>query len=699
MDIYDRLKVKQEGPQHKPYTMSPEEKAQFQADYAKELNDSLTPFERVATAWGRGVATVGRGLGIGEKEHPLTTQAATDLTGRYTDAMLSEIGGEASLFLPLAPASGTGLAASAGGKMLIPAAQSLLTKTALGGLIAGIEGNVISRGQGRDAATQARDTGLAAGLGMAMEILSPVLGRLGRKVFSKLGRKPQGPLIAGGEPTEELLTALKEAGSSWDDLTDEAVDFVVKNQDQLIDPAEIARRSRFQKAGIPFTKGDISQDFTQQALEHRAISSVEDLSGDALRELKLKQSDAFVGKVDDLVNKLGVPDEAGNSIKAALTARKTALRSQKNKLYQEAAESAPEVLDVPIFTDSLSDAVPDSATMRRLGRLEGSQVKALRELLVEFGVDRSEDAVEAFDGEIIPLTVRNLDEFRSSLNAIMRADNTGAATVAAKPILDALDGEADELAKSLQKAGVGGADVFEKLGQARALVRESKQTFSPQSIAGRLIDVKKDGVTPVVEASQVVRELTNKPTEQLQRTLQALSKGGTEGRKAIGDLRGAVVLDALEQTLKAPSRKINGIEVAGSAQFDKYLKKFGDDKLALLFRGDDAGLKALKDLRRIGLDMQPANAAVPKGSAPVNLDITLRLLSRLKGIPVINDVIGLARLAHNQGSTAADVAKAVRANPKMIRVAGEIEQAFPSLASALGVAGIVANTGEMEEEQ
>lgn len=663
----------------KAYTMTAQERAEFDREFYQQLNDSMTPFERFAVGAGRGFNTIGRATGLVDSEPRQTKQAAEDLTDRYTGAMVGEIVGEAAPFAPL----GLG----AGAKAL---ADKLALRVLYSAGVGALEGGAIALGKDQDIQQVAASAGLGGVLAGGLEAVFPVVGRLGRQVFQRLGRTPKGPLLSSaGEPTQELLSALDSAGMSWEDLTDEAVDFVTKNQDQITDPAAVARRSRFDQQGIPYTLGDITQDFSQQAGEQQLLSSAVLDGSEPLRELKLRQSGQFERAATDLAGEFGDGTKAGASTKSALSQRKQLLRQQKNRAYRQAEQQAPELMGVPIAAEGILAALPDARTMRRLSRLEGAQVGALQDLLVEFGLDSSDDAVEAFTksgGEITPLTMGNFEDFRSGVNQIIGADRTGAASVAAGPVIEALDAAVDATLDQLPNTA---DEMVGLLKTGRAKTRQLKTEFSPQAIAGRLTGKKPDGYTPIVEASKVVDELYSKPPEQLRRTLSALTQTGQRGKAAIGDLRAAVVLRALDDALKAPSRKINGIEVVGGNQFAKSLAKFGDEKIELLFKGDKAGLNAVRHLAQTGKDIQPTAGALPKGSASVNLDIAARVLGKMSKAPVLGEVAGIIRLANNQRAEAGAMAAAMNAKPELKRTAKFIEAELPALAATLGIAGLV----------
>ena len=656
-----------------------------------EINADLSTFERFAVGAGRGMTTLARGVGLADPESEVTTKAFNRLTDDSTAATIGEIVGEAAPFLAAAPLAGAGLATGAG-RVIIPQAAKLGGKIAGSAALGATEGGLITKGRGGDVGQTSVGAATGGVLAGSIEALMPVIGRLGSKVFQRLGRTPKGPLLTpDGAPTAELQQALSETGTTFDDLAEEAFAEVNK---QGVDPAQAARAARMSSQGIPATAGDITQDFAQQAKEQRLISMASGESGEPLRQANLQKSEAFKSRVDELVESLGVPDDAGDSIKAALKGRKKLLQAEKNALYKEVAGASPELASTPLFTDSIADSIPSSKEIRRLSRLAPGPVDATKDLLVEFGIDNSDEAIEAFADEITPLSLGNFEDFRQAINLIERSDTTGAVKVFTGPIKTALDAEAEIVDGAIKNvSGVDGA-VLDTIKQARQRVRQIKTEFSPQSITGRMIDVKRDGVTPVVEASKAARELLKPgaPIENLQRTLSSLSKSGDKGTKAIKDMQASVVLNALEDALKAPSRKTSGIETIGGNQFAKSLSKFGDDKLELLFKGNPKALSRLQNLKQTALDISPASAATPQGSAPVILDF-LKKAGSLPGLAAIRDSVEFVLKA---GSDDRAVRKAMNARPAFKRAVSALESDFPAIASALGVAAVTPQVKERE---
>jgi len=264
----------------------------------------------------------------------------------------------------------------------------------------------------------------------------------------------------------------------------------------------------------------------------------------------------------------------------------------------------------------------------------------------------------------------------------------------------ALDEEATLVGQAIDarkpSSGPIDANIVETLKEARGRVRTIKTEFSPQAISGRLIDTKRDGVTPVIEASRVTRQLLSPtaPIEDLKRTLQSLSKAGKKGGRAIKDLQASVILNALDDALNAPSRKTSGIQTIGGNQFAKSLEKFGDDKLDLLFKGNPKDLARLRGLKQTARDITPTSGAVPKGSAPVIMDM-LKRTGRVPGLAPIMDAINLVVKA---GADDRAVARALRSKPEARRILEALERDFPSLAVALAIPQITPDSSPEQVE-
>lgn len=523
----------------------------------------------------------------------------------------------------------------------------------------------------------------AAGGAVGTTIPTALMEVLSLGAFKKVLKGKGGLIDDAGKPTKELQDALNKSGVKLADLDKTALADLKGTRENLTDAL---RRQRYESRGIPATRADITQRFPDEAAEQRLISMASGEAGEPLRDLKIRQSKAFEEEFTNIINKTGVPDEAGISIKDALMGRKKLLLEDKNKFYKQFAETAPEIQSAPILTDSILEVLPDPKQARRINRLSPGPSNALDDLLVEFGLDKTPAKVEAFinsGGEITPLTIGNFDDFRQGINLIERSDQSGAIKVLSGPIKNALDNEAALIDDAVSAAGLVDDSVLAPLKKARETVRTIKTEFSPQAITGKLIDAKRDGVTPVIEASKVMQKASG-TIEDLTRTIDSLKKAGAKGEQAIKNMQAATMLKALDDAFKAPSRKLEGGQIIGFGQFDKSLAKFGDDKLKVLFKDNPKVLKDISDFRAMAKDLQPSALSTPKGSAPIILD----LVNRMGRVPGVAAVVDLANFIVKAGADDRAVAKAIKANPRLNNAAKLLKEDFPSLAIALGVGGL-----------
>lgn len=652
--------------------------------FGETAGQVLSDFDRGVMA---GINTIRRGISLGGEQTSGEATREQQLLKESTAAKIGEFAGESAPFAALAPLGG----AAAGAGRLARVGQ-----VALQGALGAGEAGILARGRGEDIGDIGQQASIGGAIGAGVEALTGPIGRLAIRVAKKI--RP-GKIVKAvsdaNQPSNALLDALDETNTSFGDLTpDDIQELNQAVQKELSLPQKI-REQRFTDLGIRSTLGDVTQDTAQQATEQRLLATIGDQGSEPLRQVKLAQSQEFEKAADKIVKNLGVPDRAGKAIKDALTGSKELLRDQKNALYKRVAKSSPEILNAPIFTDEISKALPGIDELESFRDINPTNAKAIENMLVRFGVEKDPAKVKRLvdaGRSITPLTLGSFEDFRQALNAIERSDISGQTSRFTGPIRNSLDKEAtliDDAVREARSDGVSIASgVVDTLKEARSRVRELKQEFSPQAVSGRLIGLKRDNITPVVETSKVVDELFRKstPKEQVKKTVTRLSKSPA-GRQAIADLQASSVMQALEKSLAAESRKVSGTKVISGIQFKKELDKIGQDKLRIIFKDNKEGFKQLKKLTQAGLDLSPSNIAVPKGSAAVNLDIATRLI----GMPGVSRAIEIGRTIRNTGAASAATREALQAAPESVAVARQINTRFPRLATALGLTQIGTN--------
>jgi len=669
--------------------------------YLDELAEEIGPIEALAIGMGRGFSTLARGVGIMDPEPEIVTKGIRALKeDRPYTTGAGEIIGEAAPFM--IPGAG------------IARIGSMAGRVAAGGTLGGVEAATIAKGTGQDVVPAA---GMGVSIGAGAEILFPVIGRIGRKIFERIrGSVPEGAMLdAAGNPTPELQGALDEAGMTFDDLAADAQE-VIQRQKPGAAPEQVATAARFAEEGVPITKGELTKEFPQQATEARLLESASDKLAEPFRQFKLKQSEAIKRSMSDNLDMAKLPEETGQRIQEALVSRKKMLRTQKNDLYRQAADNAKSVGGIPIFVDNIAGAVPDADTLEDLAITAPASMISLNKLMARYGITeplaptilKEQVEIPRSPGDLgmgrpkieqtiteIPapamLTIDSMERFRKSLNAIERGDITGATTVAIAPIRKALDEEVAELATTLEAKGLP-PSIIEPLKEARKTVRQLKIEFSPQAITGRMIDVKRDGVTPIMEASQVYSKLAAKsqPVENVRRTIDSLMKSGDKGRQAIADIQTSTMLDLIESGFGTESRKIDGIRTFNPIAFRNRVKAIGDDKLKSIFGTNKAALNKIRNIDKIAADLVPPSGAMPKGSASVIMDLAnkLGLISISSKVPGGGLLIEGVRSIAEGAKTRKQVEQALNAKPEVKRLASMLDDDFPGIAAALGIAGI-----------
>jgi hypothetical protein len=685
-----------------------------------ELAREQGPLKSMAINTGKGMYTIGRGLGLTDKPDIAEQRAMEALKKErpYT-SFIGETLGEA-IPITAAELAATGLAAApivSGAtkkiaervgydtiKTMIPEvirihAPNVAYGTALGA--------TISRGAGEDEygqATGAALGGVTAGLGGPVQ---NIMHRYANKLFSKItGKAPARTLFTpDGLPSEELQGVLNKAGLDLSDLKASSIE-LIEGLAPDADPEQLARLARYKNIdpNFPVTKGDLTRDTKQQALEARLLESMADPNADPMRALRREQSSMIEGRVRGMAEETGSAKEFGESVKDALTRREENLNTRIRRLYGLAKKNANEIKDVPFDLEEFKDVLPNADDMRQISIYEPGKVKALKSLLAEFGLTKSKEALavaqETGVKKITPLSVGNFDTFRKHLNYLMESKDAKYMANLIMPIKKRLDDATDDLISQLEDAGVDEASqkVIIPLKYARKTVYQMKREFSPKDIVGRLTDFKSGSNASVIEASQAYGKLVGKdqPIEWLQRSVDSLRKSGFKGKKAMGNLQAATMLDIIDYSTKAQTRMINGQVMVSPAMFTKKLKDIGEDRLKLIFQSNPKGYRDLMKISKSMEDLTVSSMATPKGSAAVNMDAMLSIIRNIPGLgPYAAKLAGGVATVSKLGASRMDMATAMKSMPDVKQTVKMLEQTNPRLLNALGVAAL---TPEGEDE-
>lgn len=676
------------------------------------------------------------------KEHPVTASA-----GRII--------GQSAPFLPLGFGTGALLARTGTGAAGIAARaipQGLLGAVE-GATIAGGQGgntqNIIWNsllGLGIGAGGQ-------AGGEILFAKVAPVVIRKGEeimtKVFGKAPKKP--PIDASGKPTQEFEEALKAEGITVEDLTAEAVESV-KTAPASARPEDVLRQAKFKAVdeNFPTTRGDITQDFAHKKKEAQLRETADSGVGEDIRDIREKQSGIIENKLNKLADDLGQGRKFNEISKDALEGRYENLAERKGDLYQQMDLASNKSKPVPLFTEDIAAAIPKASTISDIADLVPAQTTAVDNLLVRYGINKAPEAIQEYlkkkGAEITPLTLNNLESFRKSLNRISRSDKDGTIDVIVGPIRKALDKEADLAAESIVKRNTqletveknapylsqkelleelptdlrpkvekAFANLDEKEGreltqeiinynknpdavkigelskEARSIVREMKTEFSPQSLSGKLINVKQDGVTPVIQTQQIYDHLL-KPGKRagtahdLQQVMDNFEKAGAKGENAVKALQSKVVLELLEEGFKDVSNTSSGKQLFNSGAFNKLLKNYGEEELNIVFKNNKQALKHLKNIGEVGQLTTPSRFEALKGSGGFFVDFGKLFKDVGEGILkkmwIVKDISAVAKFAYDKTATR----NALKNNPRLKESYDYIKKTYPGLFNAIEVA-------------
>lgn len=572
------------------------------------------------------------------------------------------------------------------------AAAGAATKTAQyagTAALAGMEGAALARGKDESVLQGAA---LGAGGGMAGLYLAPIVERGFRKIANRLGFSTKQAIDpATGQPTPEFAQALADNNITSEDILDVAG---VKN---IGDARVAARKALFEAEGVPATRGDIAgaspEGFSDQATEARLFESAQDAVANDVRDFRRNQSRVIRERIESVLPETGSAQRVGETIKEALAKERTILKREKNAFYKQASEAAEDFGGIPIISDTLGSSLASPVKARRLKRGEGRAAIEEAELLLgEFGIIDSDEvlAVLGKEGtEILPLDVSNFEELRQGLNRIVRNDQSGASSVYLGDFIGELDNEVSGLADVIAEKFPERVSIITPLKQARDRVRQLKTEFSDQAIAGRLIRQQRDGFTPVVEASNVYRDVvgTNRPPEFIERVTKTLrTSAGRNNEKAnlaLQDLQAAALTDLVDSGFGTLSNKVGDEIIFNPNSFIRRFDQIGSRKFKAIFGEGTEPYKRVMRMRKIADAMQLPAGAKPKGSGNIILDALNKLgvMTLSAKIPMLGVLTeGVRGLAESGGARRQAQRALSGYNEQKVTV---VKQLMPNLAASL----------------
>jgi hypothetical protein len=301
-----------------------EDESKLRERLHREAAEELNPLQAAAVAAGRGVTSVGRGLGFIDQESPEVTQAFKALEKESPiSTTVGEVFGEVAPFL--APGGAVAKVASMGPR--------IAAATGLGFA----ESGIISKGKGASSVDTLKSAGLGGAVAGTLEAVIPVIGKFGGRLYRKItGKNPTAPLInGGGQPTKEFSEALDKAGISFDDINIEASRLLETGN--IDDAAQMARKQFLEAQGITPTRAQITGDKTQFQTQQE-LGKVTGRVSKALQG----QEDVLAGRFENAITATGGSANASNSSAIDFIADKSIdLDQQISGAYKAARELSP----------------------------------------------------------------------------------------------------------------------------------------------------------------------------------------------------------------------------------------------------------------------------------------------------------------------------------------------------------------------
>ena len=555
------------------------------------------PLDSALISAGKTTADLGRFLGFGEPESEQAKQALSLLR---EDRPISTAVGQALPFL----APGVGVANIGS----FPA--RVLAATGLGGA----EGATIASGTGQDVF---KGTGIGALVGGGLELVFPVIGRLGGQLFRKLtGRSPEAPIVNSvGNPSTEFQQALDSASLSFDDV-------LAATSDVAEDTTQIARRSFLEENGLIPTRAQV----TGRATDFQAQQELNKTSG-RVRSILEGQEGVLANRFENAITQTGGTANPSNSPVFDFVGDKAIdLDSAIGDAYTAAKQAAGTESNVKV-TNLIQKIRDIAGSNSATGGLAG----AARDILREKGLitGRSLNSSARINPTQAEGVRQDLNALFDSLTDFGRSKLSG--------LKDALDSDvARDVGEEAFKDATAMKAKFEK-----DLRRVKLNKFDKRK-ANLLRDILENKISPerFLDEAVLARKFRSTDLEQVKRYL--LLDDNPAGVAAFNDLRA----EAMQRIASDSMPQVGGQPALTRSAIDKAKNKFGRDKLRVLFNENERDF--LNSMSKVAELREPVRMT-QQGRGP-SAQAVERLASAMEKIPLVADSFrGIAeRIANNK---------------------------------------------------
>ena len=396
---------------------------------------------------------------------------------------------------------------------------------------------------------------------------------------------------------------------------------------------DLARRNVAEAASLPYpitlTQGQATRNPAQMTDEFNLIGQAQAEDVAPLANLKAQQQRDLQQNLDYVADtldraepaKLGSDELLGRSIKETLEKRRAERKEKTGALYNAAEEQGD--LDIPIAIDTLDQAFA-KLERKRFNRTEPAKMKLLQELADDIGVSGGQ-----------PARIRDIEEFRQQINAVLNdptnSNDKAMAKILKKSIDDALD------------AAPKAAEAYKR---ARASYSRDKTALDGNALVANITGRKGKTSSPSVADEDVYRRIATGPMEDVRRLMKEMAK--TEGGVNMIHTVGARLMnDLIDASRKSGSDRDGGFNSAALSREIRKLDKSG--RLDAIYGPNRAA--ALRKVAEVG---EMVNS-LPYGSAAnfsQSGNTMVKMITDVIGrvpIPGLNKAIKMAGDGYNDG--------------------------------------------------
>lgn len=580
-----------------PQETQEQRRARFQREEMEKIAAEQSPLQAAMVGAGRGLASIGRGLGLVEKPSEIEQSAIEALRSESPIATgAGEILGQAAPFI----VPGMGAAGLAGTAARVGATAGL----------GALEGGIIARGEGGDIGEQLLSAGIGGTVAGALELALPVVGRIGGKIVRRvLGKAPKGAVIdSAGRPSQELLDALAESGQTFDDVVREAQSEL---SGKVVEPRQAARKAFFESQGLKPTKAQISRNAADfQAQQEAAKTS------SRVRDALEKQEAYLTSRFDNAVLETGGQASSPTStVFDSLTEKATRLDQEIGDLYSAAREVIPK-----------TEAVPMSGTASRLKQLMESDRRAGGNISALIGDMKNKGLIDNDFNITKRATVDTAEEVRKLANELYDPANPFG-NMLLRQVKDAVD---DDVFKT------AGKDFYKQARDAKAAFERDLSRAKISKFDSRKANLVRDVLENKIDPDQLVDKVVFGKSWRDSDLKQLKDYISTEdaGKKAFDDMRAEVMQKIKDMSFIGPVDE-SGVRALSRDKLQKAISSIGQKKMNVLFTKDEQ--KFLKDMLEIAKLREPVRGTA-MGRGPSAQAIG-RLEQKLKDLPVIGSLI------------------------------------------------------------